>query len=183
MKIQLLTKRLACLILGFVLVTVLFSSCNKDDDADDSDYNYMISFKADGVLEEYPMTNENAGSFYEDATSTQFGLRFTDIGKPSTIYLDVYDNKMITESSYSGYVVTPAAGQKPAYIVGAKLAYYNDAQSTHSTGLTDAVVSVGISEITKASVRGTFSGKLKAKGKPDVEISEGKFFVRIANPY
>ena len=180
MKNQFLTRKATYLILVLAIMALLLSSCKKDDNIGGN--SYMISFKTNGVLEEFPLEDAVSGSFYEDVTKTQFGLRFTGTDNPRKIYLDVYDDKMITESPYTGYAVTPATGQKPAYIVGAKIAYSTDAQTTHSTISQNPDVTISISEITQTTVRGTFSGTLKSNGKADIDITEGKFFVRVVNP-
>ncbi len=181
MKKHFLPQTASYLIICFTLVTLLLGSCKNEDEIKN---DYQISFKANGVLEEFVVEDDVAGSFYEDVTATQYGLRFTGTKQNFTIYLDVYDLKAITESTYSGYKTTPAVGQKPTIIEGAKIAYNDgDTYTVHKTDIKNADVTISISEISKTSVRGSFSGTLKANGKPDMVITEGKYFVPVANPY
>lgn len=181
MKYRFLTTTTNCFIIGFILIALLAGSCKKEDE--DAVNDYEISFKSNGDLDEFKV-EDVAGSFYEDKTGSQFGLRFTANKGEFTVYLDVYDLKAITESTYSGYKTTPPAGQKPTLIEGAKLAY-NDGNTytVHKTDIKNPDVTISISEITKTTVRGSFKGTLKASGKPDMVVTEGKFYVPIVNPY
>jgi len=43
------------------------------------------------------------------------------------------------------------------------------------------VTSITITEITSTSVKGTFSGTVKASGKSDISITNGEFYVWRAN--
>ncbi len=111
MKNQSLLKAATKFILSFAIVALFLSSCKKDDDADVGDKNYMISFKINDVLEEFPIADEIRGSFYEDVTKTQFGVAFTGDSNSKKIYIDVYDNKMITESPYTVMLLHPLRGK------------------------------------------------------------------------
>ena len=180
MKHQFFTKATSYFILGLVLVALFSGSCKKEDDIKN---DYKISYKANGVLEEF-IVEDVAGSFYEDVTATQYGLRFTARKQNFTIYLDIYDRHAITDSTYSGYKLTPPIGKKPTLIEGAEIAHNDgDTYTVYKTDKKNADVTISISEITKSTVRGSFKGTLKASGKPDMVITEGKYFVPVANPY
>lgn len=181
MKYRFLTKTTNYFVIGFLLIALFSNSCKKEDDDEVKDY--QISFKSNGDLEEFKVEGV-AGSFYEDKTGSQFGLRFTAKKQDFTIYLEVYDRHAITDSTYSGYKTTPAVGQKPIVIEGASLAYNDGGTYTvHKTDFKDPDVTISINEIAKTFVRGSFKGTLKAKGKSDMIITEGKFFVPVVNPY
>jgi hypothetical protein len=180
MKNHFLIRQATNLIIGFSIVSLLLFSCKKDSDNEvpDDSGSYMISFKANGVIQEFTSDNFPEGAFYDNGT--QYNGLFTGTRSSSKIGVEVYDKKAITETTYTGYAVTEATTQSLAYAVGAAISY-QDGQTIYLTGFQNPDVTIKIIEITSTKVRGTFSGTLKANGKADIVITEGKFHVPIGS--
>jgi hypothetical protein len=132
-----------------------------------------MSFKVDGT------TIEFTGSFSLTATFAQAGNVFSGIFTGyqglSNMVLQVYDNKSISPTTYTAY------GLVGTSFVGALLSYNNPNGTFYSQSSTNSDATITISEITEKTVRGTFSATLKAAGKADIAITEGKFYVWRAN--
>lgn len=160
----------------FALVLILATtSCSKssDDEEEGNGNGYFISFKANGTSIEYKPDDFMVASFVDDGT--YFLATFAGVGRSSAIQFQAHDHTAIVEKEYSGYFVKQAT-QTPAYVIGASISF-SQLQVTHSTPDKDPDVNVTIDEITATTVRGSFSGTLKSKGKDDVNITKGKFFI------
>ncbi|GEO20809.1 hypothetical protein CQA01_13430 [Cyclobacterium qasimii] len=156
---------------------VAITSCNMsggDDDDDDKIGAYMVSFKSNGVLQEFTSDHFPQGSLYE--IGAQYGAGISAVRSASSFSIQVLDNKSITAKSYSGVVKIEATAESPAYLEGASLGY-GEGQTSYLSASLDSDVKVAISEITAVSMRGTFSGTLKSSGEQDLVVTDGKFYV------
>ncbi len=190
MKKHLLTKTASYLIICFALVALFSGSCKKEDDGEDDgegDGNgYKITLKVDGVLWEFENQDfPPFGNFYDDG-KTYVGA-FAATGRASSIGFSVYDTKpIVVKKDYSGYVFTQVFPPNAAHynLIEGSVLSFADGQLSYSTqSITNPTVHVQITEITAIAVRGTFSGTLKSQnGKPDITVSEGKFYVKLKDP-
>lgn len=163
-------KKSKSLVLGLVILAMVFSSCKKEDAGPEE---YVMKFKANGAPVVLNVRGSLVAAFAQ--AGTVFNGVFTGSDNVSSISLQVYDNKTISATTYSGYKLVGSA------IVGALISY-NDAKGTpYTQGSVNPDASVTISEITETTVRGTFSGTLKSAGNPDISITEGEFYVWRAN--
>jgi len=171
--------KMVILILGLL---VALTSCKMSDDGDDDDGKigeFMISFNANGTLQEFTSDHFPQGSIYDNGS--QYTAGFSAVRSASSVGIQVLDNKTVTAKSYTGYSLTQATQQSSAYVIGAVVSY-SEGQTGYSSlvGL-DSNVTVVISEITTTSIRGTFSGTLKSSGEQDLVVTNGKFYVlRVA---
>ncbi len=179
MKSQLLKKQTTYFIIVFSLIALIQNSCKKDNDEDEAvdKGSYMISFKANGHLEEFSSDNFLVCAFYDDGT--HFTGQVSGTRSSSKVGVEVHDNTAIVETVYSGYKVTQAS-QTPAYVEGAAIVY-QEGQAIYLTDFDNPEVTVRITKITSTSVSGTFSGTLKSSGKADIIVTEGKFTVPLGN--
>lgn len=184
-KMQFSTRKATYLILSLACIALFLGSCKKDGDDDDDDGrddsgSYMISFKANGVFQEFTSEDFTKGAFSDNGTQYSSIVTGTRSSGQIAIGVEVFDNKAISETTYTGYVVTEATSQTPAYVVGASI-NYRDQQMIYLTGAQSPNVTIKITAITATSVQGTFSGTLKSGGGPDIVITEGKFYVPIGS--
>ncbi len=170
MKVKILNFRAMILILGIVFSSLVFNSCKKDATSGDG---YVMRFYVDGSKVEFTGQGSLVAAFAQSGTI--FNAVFTGYTANSNMGLQIFDNKAIGATTYSGYGIVGSS------IVGVLISYEDTDGTvyTQGTGTTDATIT--ISEITDTTVRGTFSGTLKANGKPDIKITNGEFFVWRAN--
>lgn len=161
-----------------ILITTALSCSKSSDDEDDKNGVYVITFEANGILQKFTSDHFPIGDFHDNGT--QYSGLFKANQSASSIGIQVYDNKPITEKTlYKGYAVTQAT-QTPAYAIGATLVY-KEGQNTYVTPYVNPDVTVKIEKITTTTATGTFSGTLKSSGKPDVIITNGKFHVPLGD--
>lgn len=175
MKNQFFTRAARYFTIGFVLLALVLGSCNKEDDEEEGGESdkYMISFKANGTLQEFTSDHFPMASFYDNGT--QYNCLVTGTRSASRIGVEAMDKKPIIETTYTGYAITQAT-QTPAYVVGAAISY-SEGQTIYITPYENPDVKVEITKITETTVQGKFNGTLKSSGKPDLVITEGKFLV------
>lgn len=161
------------LILGFAVLSIALSSCKDKDDDDGGTEEYAFRFKANGSQVELKLKGALVAAFSQSGTI--FNGVFTGSDGVSSITLQVFDSKTISETTYSGYTIVGTS------VIGA-LINYNSADGTgYSQGSVDPDVTVIVTEITETSVRGNFHATVKATGKPDISITDGEFYVWRAN--
>lgn len=130
-----------------------------------------MSFTANGTKVEYTLEGALVATF-SNAGQQYVGI-FSGYDTNTNMNLQVYDNTDISEKDYSGYTTVNTE------LVGVLMGYQDNSSTLYSKGGGDVVVNV--SSITDTSVSGTFSGTLKAAGKPDMVIADGKFTVKRIN--
>ncbi len=163
-------KKSKSLVLGLVIMAMVFSSCKKEDASPEE---YVMKFKSNGSQVVLNVQGSTVAAFAQ--AGTVFNGVFTGSDNVSSISLQVYDNKTISATTYSGYKLVGST------IVGALISYNDAAGTPYTQGSANPDASVTISEITETTVRGTFSGTLKSAGKPDIAVTDGEFFVWRAN--
>ena len=168
MKQLFINRQARILMLGFALL-LLLSSCKKDDNGVSG---YLIQFKANGKQVEFTEQASLLTLFYSGSV---YNALFSGYTASSNISLQVFDNKTISETTYSGYALVGSA------FVGALIDYQDTDGTIYTQGTANSDASVTITQLAATTVRGTFSATLKASGKPDMVISQGQFFVRGAN--
>jgi glutamate synthase domain-containing protein 3 len=171
METKNLTRRLFLLTTCFALFALATGSCKKDDATDDG--KYFIRFNANGSKVEFTVQGSLVAAFGQ--AGTQYNAVFTGGDAASNISLQVYDGKAIAAGTFSGYTITGGA------VVGAIMGYSDNSGTLYTQGSVGSNASITISEITTTTVRGTFSGTLKASGKTDIVVSQGEFYVWRAN--
>ncbi len=157
-------------ILAFVLFAGLLGGCKKDET---SDNGYWIKFKVDGNQVEYTLQSSLVAAFAQ--AGTQYNAVITGSDSKSNVGLQVYDSKAIAANKYSGYTISNGA------VVGVLMHYADGNGTVYNQSVTNSNLEITVSELNTTTVRGTFNGTLKASGKSDISITEGKFYVWRAN--
>ncbi|MBW8324114.1 MAG: hypothetical protein K0M50_05060 [Prolixibacteraceae bacterium] len=165
-----LSSRACILIAGIALFTVMFSSCKKDEAVEG---DYVIRFKANGTPVEFSVQASLVAAFGK--SGTQHNASFSGGDTNSNISLQVFDNKEIATATFSGYTLSGNT------FVGALIGYSDKTGTLYTQGSVNPNATITITEINAGAVRGTFSGTLKASGKPDIVLTQGEFFVWRAN--
>ena len=167
------SRKAIALILGFAVLSIALAACKDKDDDNGGTEEYAFRFKANGSQVELKLKGALVAAFSHSGAINN-GV-FTGSDGVSSITLQVFDSKTISETTYSGYTIVGSS------VIGA-LINYNDASGTgYSQGSVDPNVTVTITEITETTVRGKFNATVKATGKPDISITEGDFYVWRAN--
>jgi hypothetical protein len=172
MESSFIGKNVKFLMLGIILVAFFASSCKKDDNEPENSA-YKIRFEVDGSLVEFNLQGSLLAAFAN--SGSQYNAVFTGSDSQRNIGLQVFDNKVITENTYSGYTISGSS------VVGA-LMHYEDLNGTlYTQGSNNMDLRITITELTDKIVRGTFSGTLLSAGKTDISITNGEFYVWRAN--
>jgi hypothetical protein len=155
-------------------LALLVTACSSSTGNDDDDGGFFMRFDANGTRVTY--TNE-ATLF---ATFTQSGAQhsavFTGYDANSNMALQVYSDAPIAANTYSGYTLSGTV------FVGALIGYEDATGTLYTQGTGTSIQSqIVLTSVTSESVRGTFSGTLKAAGQPDVVVTNGEFLVRRFN--
>lgn len=165
--------RLAALL---VLTLGGIAACGKDSGTGPDNGSYYYRFDANGTRITFTQQASLVAAFGE--AGNQRDLVITGYDADSNSAVQIYDNAQIGTGTWSGYNVDIGTGTLIGVIM-----HYRDASGTlyqqdTSTQSTDKVT---ITDVNATSVRGTFSGHLKAAGKPDLTISNGEFYVKRVN--
>ena len=169
MKNNFTTSKTVYLFLALLALVFVNNSCKKDSSI--SSNTYEMSFKANGTLVDYKTEGALVATFTN--TDNQFLGVFSGYDANSNMGLQVYSDAAISEMSYSGYTTSGFV------LVGVLMGYQDTSGTLYSQAGSDVVIN--ISKITDTSVSGTFSGTLKASGKADMVITDGKFTVKRYN--
>lgn len=158
-------------ILAIVVFAFLSGGCKKDNDAGSGGYH--MKFKVDGTQIEYSVQGALVAAFGQ--SGTQYNAVISGSDGKSNAGLQVFDNKAISASIYSGYTISNSA------VVGA-LMHYEDLNGTvYTQGTVSPDIEITIIEINATIVKGTFRGTLKSAGKANISITNGEFLVWRAN--
>lgn len=161
------SKRIYLFIVLLMMISVV-NSCKKDNSISNT---YEMSFYANGTKVVYTVEGALVATFSN--AGDQFLGIFSGYDVNSNMGLQVYSNTEISENSYSGYTTSGFV------LVGVLIGYQDTSGTLYSQAGGDVIIDVA--SITDTSVSGTFSGTLKASGKPDMVITEGKFTVKRFN--
>ncbi|AEL26892.1 hypothetical protein [Cyclobacterium marinum] len=159
-------------------ILVTMTSCdliNGGDEDDDNTGDYMITFQTEDGLKEF--TSEDAVVGLVEQNDKQHTAIFSGGSSDLSIGLQIYDDKNIAESTYSGYSID----QSTSTIVGVGLIFIADQEVYISSYYQQSDVVIKISELTSNSARGTFSGSVRSSLGNDLTITEGKFYVPLEN--
>jgi hypothetical protein len=153
----------------FILSITFITSCEKEEEPGE----YYMRFKANGKLIEY--TNQlGLSAGFSQSGNQHIGTISGWNDASSNFSFLLYNLAPITENTYSGYSFSTEG------TVGVLLVHKEPGSGeVFSSGVTpDYDARVTISEIDGTAVKGTFSGLIKASGLPDINITEGSFFVK-----
>ena len=167
---QLFSKRQARILMFSIALLLILDSCTKDQNGVSG---YVVQFNANGKKVEFTVQASLVAAFAN--SGTLYDGIFTGYTASSNISLQVYDNKAISETTYSGYMLVGST------FVGALIDFQDTDGTIYTQGTSNSDATVTITKITATTVTGTFSGTLKANGKPDMIISQGQFYVLRAN--
>jgi hypothetical protein len=163
-----------------------FSSCQKENSEDNTDTNYHVSFKADGISKSFTeftgahfdttsgfVTLTVLGSASQTNNSNYFGFYLNNDSGAALIvpgeYKDVFTNFTLL-STYNINAFPYEAGQS----VAEEAADNNITIANH--------FKVNITSMNKETVKGTFSGdfyeSLNIRGKK-ITITDGDFYVKV----
>jgi hypothetical protein len=161
---------------ALLLALVYCPSCGATEPAAAGDY--FIRYQANGVLIEYredPLLH---------GLVTQFGAQHalgaegaSSPGSPveSSLNVSVFDVTPIVTRTYVGYQ-TVTGGFTSAGLT------YRTGGVEYNSNVSDADNRVTVTEITPVYLRGTFSGTVRAPGRPEVVITNGEFYVPTHAP-
>lgn len=166
-----ITTGIGIQILFIALLSATFSSCSKDDEPAENDY--YVRFNASGQKVEFKVHGSLVAAFGQSGSN--HNAVFTGYDATSNISLQVFDNKAITTATYTGYTLSDSS------FIGALIGYTDKSGTLYMQDALNPVTSISISEITATTVKGTFSGTVKASGKTDISITNGEFYVWRAN--
>lgn len=164
-------KRFSVQILVFLLLVITLGSCSKDDEPAENEY--YVRFNANGEKIEFTVQGAVVAAFGQ--AGNKYNAVFTGYDATSNINLQVFDNKEITTSAYSGYTLSGTS------FIGALIGYNDKSGTLFMQDALNPVTSITITEITSTTVKGIFSGTVKASGKSDISITNGEFYVWRAN--
>lgn len=159
-------------IIAMLLFLSIFISCKKDSEMDENAL-YRMSFKANNNFVEYTLDGALLATFSKAGNQYLLTISGYDIG--SNLNLQIYNDEEITENTYSGFVPSSSA------LVGVSMGYQDNSTTIYTRASTDTDVIIHVNSITETAVSGTFSGTVKASGKADISITEGKFNVKRYN--
>lgn len=166
-------KKAAGFFLVFTLLVTSLTfivSCAKDDE---SPGEFYLRFKANGTLVEYTNQLALSAGFAQNGNQ-HVGTISGWNNSSSNFSILLYNLAPISETTYSGYSVS-ADGT-----VGVLFAHKEKVSgAVFGSGVTpDYDAMATLSQLTETSVKGTFSGTIRAAGHPDIGITEGEFFVK-----
>lgn len=156
---------------ALLVAVVILGGCKKDDA--EAGGPYYMRFKVNGALVEFKVQASLVAAFGH--ADKVYNAAFTGYDIDSNISLQVFDSKEIGATTYSGYGLVNSA------IVGAIIGYSDKSGTLYTQGALNSDATITIAEITSSTVKGTFSGTLRANGKPDLAVTNGEFFVWRAN--
>ena len=159
--------RFVALLVGLVLV----SSC--DSTEPDLISDYFLRFQANGVSIEYredPLLHGVLTRFGAEHALAAEGESSAGSQVASSLNVSVFDVTPITTRSYVGYQ-TVTGGFTSAGLI------YRTGGVEYNSNVSDADNRVTVTEIATAYRRGTFSGTVRAPGRPEVVITNGEFYV------
>lgn len=159
-------QRLTATFFYFVVFTLLFNGCKKDQSTQGG---YLMKFDVNGKTVEFTGQASLVAAFSN--SGNQYLGVFTGYDATSNMSLQVYDNKTIVPGSFSGYTAANGA------LTGILITYQDQSGTVYSSATTNSDAVITISEITNTTVRGTFSGTMKSAGKPDISVTNGQFYV------
>jgi hypothetical protein len=158
-----------------MLALALLGACGGDGDGGtgpDGNGDLFYRFDANGTRITYTVQQSLLGSFAQ--SGNQRTAIITGFNANSNSALQIYAGTAIGVGTYSGYTINPTLSA----VVGV-LMHYQDAGGVLYQSDGGAVQEViNITELNATTVRGTFTGRLKAAGRPDMVITNGEFLVR-----
>lgn len=157
------------LFLGLLFLVFIAGSCKKTDSSIGN--TYEMTFTANGTKVTYTLEAALVATF-TDSEGQYLGV-FSGFDDNTNISIDVFDNQAITEKKYSGYTAVGTA------LSGVIMGYQDSSGTNYSQAGSD--LEVNVTSITDTAVSGTFSGTLKASGKSDMVIADGKFTLKRFN--
>ncbi len=154
----------------FIFFVFLSTGCSKDEE---NPGEYYIRFEANGNKVEYNNQISLTAGFGQSGNQ-YVGTVSGWNDASSNITLILYDIEPITESTYSGYTASING------VMGVVFSYKEkESGAVFSSGVAaDHDARITLSEITETGVRGTFGGTITTAGQPDINITEGSFFVK-----
>jgi hypothetical protein len=153
-------------ILLAALLPALLVSCKKDKDIDIPTQGYYFTAKIDGVETNFNFAN---GAQRGITTASDWFFIWGHAEKKGDLFPSI-SLVLKWDSLTSRVYVSGTDSLSAGYAVTEMSPYYNE------LGFNVTIISISARE-----VRGTFSGKVKDSAGIIVDISEGKFFLKISN--
>ena len=162
-----------------LMACVLSLACGGDDSTGPSGSNggsFYVRFRANGSQVEFNAANNVFTTIDKVGNEFHFGTSGVSPTTGNSVSLAVLDVSAITTTTYTGFtVVNNSGGFRMAqimYTVGG--VQYENTDPNQDNRIT-------ITEITATTVKGTFSGTVKASGRPSLSITNGEFFSQRIN--
>lgn len=154
-----------CLGALMVMVAGITTGC---DDTDNE--AFYMRFKTNGTQMAYNDQTALNATFV--TTGSQRSATFAGVDANTSMTVEALDEVNIAEDIYDGYwtLETHVFGSLITFVDADGVIY---ASATDNSS--DAVVTV--TEMTSTTVKGTFTGTLKAEGHPDIVVTSGEFFI------
>lgn len=152
-----------------VVAGLVLGGCKGSDSTGPNDSTYYLRFKANGSQVSFTLQGSLLVTF--STSGSQYVGIVSGFDAVSNANLQLYSNATIGKATYSGYTVSGGA------LVGALIGYQDATGTLYTSAGATVEASITVTDLTGTTMRGTFSGRLKATGKPDVVVTEGEFFV------
>lgn len=170
-------NRMKMINLLLLVSVLLFSGCSKSGN-DGGSGNYYFTFTVNGKTTNfkgnpYASFNESNGLYYGGAGAFQD----MNVGTKNVVSALVSSSSSIKAGTFTGLVAVPSGGDTPAVI----FSWIDENGKTYSSVYQDnATNTVTITELTGASVKGTFSGKIYDILQPNAAgmSFSGEFYVK-----
>ena len=164
---------------ALVFCSALTLGCGGDSTGPDSGQNqggeFYVRFRANGTQVVFNLPNNELATFDKIGSEFHFGTSGA-AANGNNISLAVFDVAAITTASYVGLTTVNSSGgyrlAEILYTVGGVQYENTDANQDHR---------ITITEITPTTVKGTFSGTMKASGRPNISITNGEFYTKRIN--
>jgi hypothetical protein len=166
-------------ITALLFCTALALGCGGDSSGPDNSGNqggeFYVRFRANGTQEVFNLPNNVLTTFDKIGSEFHFGTAGV-AANGNSISLAIFDVVAITTASYAGFTTVNSSGgyrlAQILYTVGGVQYENTDANQDHR---------ITITEITPTTVKGTFSGTVKATGRASISITNGEFLSRRIN--
>lgn len=161
MKNQFMTKTGSYLFMGLAVLSMLTSSCDKEDDEknDGDDSAYKISFKVDEVKKEVGDKFQIPNSVFINVEN-QYSSIISAVHDDYTFNIQVFDIKPISEKEYMGSDFQETDNDNGN--MGAIISYSDGETYYSSVSISNSDVHVKITKRTATAMRGTFKGTLQS---------------------
>ncbi len=154
----------------------LFAGCGKSGGSTGpgNSSDYFLRFNANGTAVSFTLQTSLNAAFANSGTVYNAVIVGFDASRNANV--QIVNGAPIATGTWHEFQIQGSA------LVGSLIGYQDATGTLYGTSAgSDADVTVTITKLTAAAVRGTFSGTIVANGHPNVVVTNGEFFVPRAN--